>query len=250
MEIAEQKGHGHFPRGARFGEEPQARFLGKAICFSRIHVLGGEHAVVPGGGTTARARDDVVDVPLFGSQRSSRVLAATTIAFADGASTELGTFERHPVEVGQHDHRGHAHAAMHRSNEGIRVAHGQVLPVLPRSGNHRVRALDVQGGGHIRRHLGERHGWAGRVDGLPVPVENEDDMLVQAAHVMMVVEGNGDVRRMNASPRRFFAGWCSFFKGCQSQVRACFESWDGGWNPLPTSLRILAANPWKGICVL
>src|SRR4051812_30331951 len=92
--------------------------LSPASCGRRfpfgIDRLAGPNAVFPGIAPAARTRHHVINAACLRLEQRACVLAAISIAVADGPGAELGTLLWDARKVGQHDDRRHADRAANR----------------------------------------------------------------------------------------------------------------------------------------
>src|SRR5215469_12370368 len=89
------------------GEQLEAGLVREAVGLELVYVLRGPDKVFPRVRAAARAGYDVVQVAFVRAQHASGVLAAVAVAFANGASAELGALFGHPGKVYRHNHGGY-----------------------------------------------------------------------------------------------------------------------------------------------
>lgn len=178
ISVPKKEGDGHKLRLFWRAKKPQATFFRSLVSFLAVDSPVSEDAVFPAGESAARARDDVVDVPFRRSQPTTGVLAPAPITLPDTTCSKFGTLHRDLIVLGKYDNGGNADFSAGSPNSLVFVPDGEFDPILPASGKHVILTMDIESGRDIRAHLAEGLSRGGRIDGLPVPVENENKVFV------------------------------------------------------------------------
>ena len=181
--VTDHGRHRHFLRCAGNVEQLQAGLMREAVGLALVHVPGGPDEVFPSVSTTTRAGHDVVEVALGRVQQAAGVLAAVTVALTDVLGAELRALLGHLGEVHGHDDRRHTDGAARSPDSIIALTHRQRDPLRPTHRPERFRAgaitLNVQRRRRVRCHLAERIRRRADIDRLPIPVQHQNNVLVQ-----------------------------------------------------------------------
>ena len=80
VRVADERSRRHRTRCYGLPQELQSGLVRRLVRLATVHLAVSEHAVLPIRPSAPRARDDVIDIPLAGLERTARVLANTAIA--------------------------------------------------------------------------------------------------------------------------------------------------------------------------
>jgi hypothetical protein len=168
----------------------------QAVGLALVHVLRGPDEVFPRVRAAARAGHDVVEAAFGRMQQAAGVLAAVAVALAYVSRVQLRALLRHARVIHRHNHSRHADGTVRSMHELVLRPDWQRDPLVPRDRAHcfgmaTFAELDVERGGHVRRHLAKRILRRANVDRLPVAVKHEYDVLVQYFTHTLFTYGHG-----------------------------------------------------------
>ena len=180
--VFDEVSEGHFGWPEGLPKKLESSFARGAVGFPVVDFFVREDAVFPGGRTTARAWEDVVDVGFREAEFFAGVLAAAAITLEEAWEAELEALARDAIELTEDDDGRDADPALSGADGGIFFSDGKALPIGPRGGDHPVGALDVEAGGLVIDHGSEDLGRSGGGEGEPVTVEDKDGGFVEMRH--------------------------------------------------------------------
>ena len=90
--------------GAGFAGGPHVGFVRKLVAFAAVAGMTAGYEILPGGETSARARNDVVERELAGGQRGAALLAGVAVAQQNVFSRKRARLVRDAAILQQTDH--------------------------------------------------------------------------------------------------------------------------------------------------
>src|SRR5262252_134790 len=94
-------------RTFRFANECHLGFLWKSIALTGVTRNTRADDILPGGGSAAVARDDVVEIQVVTIESDAAILAGILVALENIVAGELYFFFRKPIEKKQHNDPRH-----------------------------------------------------------------------------------------------------------------------------------------------